>query len=189
MSFEKKGSNSFHLCMPPWNFQEMSKCRQIVLRTVSESVVSELFDKLGGIPRSVLHIPSKNAEQALQDDLDVIINAFSNVTDLFQIYKSMLDGTETTLFSSNLLHIVPSPDNYSISTAHRQWASRYVLAKVSKDRGLNFWDTSRARWPRAMHLTPRVFTLNAWWWACFRAEVPLNYQLTSINEKEKKLGN
>ena len=79
---------------------------------MSESVVSELFDKLGGIPRSVLHIPSKNAEQALQDDLDVIINAFSNVTDLFQIYKSMLNGTETTLFSSNLLHIVPSPDNY-----------------------------------------------------------------------------
>ena len=51
------------LCMPLWTLSELSVCRETDL---DEDIMCELFNKIGGVPRSVLFVPSKDPKHAIK---------------------------------------------------------------------------------------------------------------------------
>lgn len=56
--FIKDVNRSGKLCIPLWSFEEISDCREGIFSDLSKDMVSALFDKAGGVPRSVLLKPS-----------------------------------------------------------------------------------------------------------------------------------
>ena len=62
----KEVTRNGYLCMPTWTFEEILECRKEIFSHLPEELVSELFDKVGGVPRSVLLTASpENVERAL----------------------------------------------------------------------------------------------------------------------------
>ena len=53
------------------NFEEISDYRKEIFSDLSEEVVSELFDKVDGIPRSVLLNPTSDPKYAIKNGLDI----------------------------------------------------------------------------------------------------------------------
>ena len=135
--FLKDVNRSGKLCMPLWSFEEISDCREGIFSDLSEDVVSELFDKAGGVPRSILLKPSREKEPktAVEAGLEDIEDALRHVRDPAKIYLCFMEEKETIQFSSQLMHLVPGSWDYLFANSRRRWASRYVLAKFSKSLG------------------------------------------------------
>ena len=65
-------------------------------KVLSEDVVLNLFDKVGGVPRSVWLIPSADPKDALATGLDRVENALALINDTITIIQSLQDRTETS---------------------------------------------------------------------------------------------
>ncbi|KAF8420463.1 hypothetical protein EV426DRAFT_576403 [Tirmania nivea] len=115
----------------PNSFEEISDCREGIFSDLSEDVVSELFDKAGGVPRSILLKPSREKEPktTVEAGLEDIEDALRHVRDPAKIHLCFMEEKETIQFSSQLMHLVPGSRDYLFANSRRQWASRYVLAK------------------------------------------------------------
>ncbi|KAF8427450.1 hypothetical protein EV426DRAFT_685185 [Tirmania nivea] len=96
--FFKDVNRSGKLCMPLWSFEEISDCREGIFSDLSEDVVSELFDKAGGVPRSILLKPSREKEpktaveaglEDIEDGLEDIEDALRHLPTRFTTFKDL----------------------------------------------------------------------------------------------------
>ena len=91
-----------------------------------------LFDKIGGVPRSVLLRPSKQPQRAISEGLSDIKSALQQISHPVKVNDCLRAGNEIADFSSQLIHLAPDPNNYLLENSYRTWASRYVFKVSSK---------------------------------------------------------
>lgn len=79
--------------MPLWSFEEISDCRQGIFSDLPEHVVSELLDKAGCVPRSILLKPSmeKEPQTANEAGLEDIEHALKQVSVPAKIHQCFME--------------------------------------------------------------------------------------------------
>ena len=95
-----------------WTVEEILKCRKESFRSLLVHDVLILFDKVGGVPRSVLFLPSKQPQKAITEGLSGIKSALQRITNPVEVNDCLMAGNDTADFSSQPIHLVPDPNDY-----------------------------------------------------------------------------
>lgn len=94
-------------CMPLWTLEEISDCRKKIFPNLNENAVSELFHKVGGVPRNVLFVPSRDPQRAIITGLGRIESALKSINGPVETSHGFNENRETIQFSTQLLHLIP----------------------------------------------------------------------------------
>ena len=129
----KRGPQIYY--MPPWEFDELSKCRESVniYRVVPMKLMEELYIKIGGVPRYVLQFPmlalyrGDTVSDAEEFAYYRIKCAIDQVKDVSKLLQSFSQARESLNYSSRLLHYWPinGGKNYTL-----KWASSHIEEKL-----------------------------------------------------------
>ncbi|KAF9110395.1 hypothetical protein BGX27_006425 [Mortierella sp. AM989] len=126
--------------MAPWSFSELDQARKILFSNVSREIMSELYSKLGGIPRYALYAPSicllrnprdiKHAKNRASERLEQAIVQVRDPTEYLQY--AVLDNSYQH-FGCHLFHSWPDMNNgWDVYVTRLEWASDYVLSQFHK---------------------------------------------------------
>jgi hypothetical protein len=117
------------LCMPVWTHGELERCRQHVFPDLPKKSLDYIYDRVGGVPRSCLQVPT----QALRSGLGEVRAHRRGVLRVERAFMAIKDPLKvlslgSVKISGRLLHKVPEPKTYE-DNWHYMWASAYVMNK------------------------------------------------------------
>ncbi|OAV99420.1 hypothetical protein PTTG_12180 [Puccinia triticina 1-1 BBBD Race 1] len=140
-----KQSKSDLLYMPPWSQKELQLCKEILYpgeKELPTTLMGQLFEWYGGVPRYVLEIPSTEFKFSDRNEKDVVRKLVANLK--YAIGKVSLTGlikahqarNRDGEFSHCVLHLCRHPSG-SLDRIHLAWASpsveREVVEQFSKE--------------------------------------------------------
>jgi hypothetical protein len=118
------------LYMTPWSYNELLNCKIILFLNLPKTLMDELFDWYGGVPRYVLHIASdqlahgEKAEDVVQYLEIQMIGAIHKDT-ISVLIKAHRDRLADGQFSHRVLHLCRHPNN-NLANFQSDWASSKV---------------------------------------------------------------
>ncbi len=108
------------LIMPPWTLDELKDCCSLVYPNVELALVSELYDKWGGVPRYVLEFANNKIKQRDLKSALVQINVNA-------LRDCVGQTAAPDTISHRLIHIMPSADYLTPTLV---FASTYVAEQI-----------------------------------------------------------
>ena len=130
----RKQACSQLLYMPPWSYEELRHCKAVLYadeEKLPTTLMNQLFDWCGGVPRYVLQFASTeyesnsgDVEAAVQTVVDILTDAIDrgSLNDIIEAHQSRSREGD---YSHRVLHLCRHPSG-SLNRFHLAWASSLV---------------------------------------------------------------